>query len=196
MDADLGEGRDQIVEAFQMLDVERRINVDAGIQQFFDVLIAFVVTASGRVRMRQFIDQHQCRLAMQDRVDIHLVEPMALMIGRLARDDFEALNLGFRLLTSVGFDHPDDHIYTGVPPSGSIGQHFIGLPYTRRRPEKQLEAALAFARGSAQQRVGIGAGVGHRPYFARGGATLSSARLSSSTFTRGSPKKPSSAPST
>ncbi len=68
----LGEGRDDIVEAFEMLDVTGRIDIDARSEQFLDILIALVVAAAGRVGVGEFVDQHQPGPACDDRVDVHL----------------------------------------------------------------------------------------------------------------------------
>ena len=59
---------DDVVEALDVLDVDRRIDVDARREQFLDVLIAFGVAAAGRVGMGEFVDEHERRRAFEDGV--------------------------------------------------------------------------------------------------------------------------------
>ncbi len=60
-----GDARHHVVQALDVLNVERGVNVDAGGQQVFNVLIALFVAAAGDVGVRQFVDQHDLRLALQ-----------------------------------------------------------------------------------------------------------------------------------
>ena len=47
-----------------MLHIHRRIHVDSGVQQFFDILIALAVPAALRIGMGQLIHQDQLRLPL------------------------------------------------------------------------------------------------------------------------------------
>ena len=77
--AGMRDPRDDIVEAFDMLDIERRIDVDAGGQQFLDIEIALRVAALGRIRMGEFVDQNELGMPRQNGVDIHLGQHPALV---------------------------------------------------------------------------------------------------------------------
>ena len=55
-----------------MLNVDGGVDIDAGGQNFFYILVTFGVTRSGCIGMRQFIHQHQLRVAGDYCVDIHL----------------------------------------------------------------------------------------------------------------------------
>ena len=70
----MGDLRDHVVEALDVLDVDRGIDVDAVGQQFLDVEIALGMTAARRVGMREFVDQGDLRPARDQRVEIHLLE--------------------------------------------------------------------------------------------------------------------------
>ena len=59
--AHLGDLLDDVVEAFEMLDVERGPDVDAGRQQLVDVLPALRMAAAGHVGVGIFVDQQQAR---------------------------------------------------------------------------------------------------------------------------------------
>ena len=56
--------RDHIVEALDVLDVERGIDVDAVVQQLFHVEIALGMAASRRIRVGELIDQCDLRMAL------------------------------------------------------------------------------------------------------------------------------------
>ena len=51
-----------------MLDIDRGVNIDAGLKQFFHILIPFGVTAALGVAVGQFIYQEQLRMPLQSPV--------------------------------------------------------------------------------------------------------------------------------
>ncbi len=63
----MGDLGDDIVQAFDMLDIDRGIDIDPGRQQFLDIEIAFGVAAAFGIGMGKLIDQGQrgrrCRMA-------------------------------------------------------------------------------------------------------------------------------------
>ena len=72
--ADAGDARDDVVQAFDVLDIERGVDVDAGGDQFLDIHVALGMPAARRVGVRQLIDQRQLRAARQQRVEVHLLQ--------------------------------------------------------------------------------------------------------------------------
>ena len=81
--ADPGDPGDDVVQALDVLDVERREDVDAGGDQLLDIEIALGMPAAGGVGVREFVDEHELRAALQDRVEIHLGQEMALVFDLL-----------------------------------------------------------------------------------------------------------------
>ncbi len=138
-DADAGERRNDVVQAFDMLDVDRRIDVDPGAQQFLDILIALGVPAARRVAVRKLIDEHQLRPAFEDRVDVHFAKTMPLMIDRAARNDLMTVDECLGLAAAVGFDHADHDIDPGLAPLPAVGQHLPCLADARSRAEKHFQ---------------------------------------------------------
>ena len=59
---DAGDLGDDVVEAFQVLDVDRRDHGDAGVEQLLDVLPALGVLAARGVGVGELVDQHDLRL--------------------------------------------------------------------------------------------------------------------------------------
>ena len=87
---DMGDLRDDVVEALDVLDVDGRIDVDAMRQQFLDVEIALGVTGARRIGVGEFIDQRKLRAACNQRVDVHLLERLVAVGYPLSRQDFES----------------------------------------------------------------------------------------------------------
>ena len=92
-----------------MLDVESRIDVDALVQQFQDVEVALGVAAAGRIGVGEFVDQRYLRSAGDQAVEVHLLEPLALVLEAFVRNDFEVSNKRLGLLAAVRLDDADDH---------------------------------------------------------------------------------------
>ena len=108
--AHAGDLGDDVVEALDVLDVDGGIDVDAVLQQLFDVEIALRMTAAGRVGVGELVDQHDLRPAGDDGVEVHFLERLALVFDASARNDFEAVQQRLGFLASVGLDHADDDV--------------------------------------------------------------------------------------
>ncbi len=72
---DTGYAAHHIIQAFQMLHVNRGHHVDPGVQQFFNILPALGMTGSAHVAVRQFINQDNRRMARQRGVQIKFLLP-------------------------------------------------------------------------------------------------------------------------
>jgi hypothetical protein len=166
---DLRDLRDHVVEAFDMLDVERRVDVDARRQQLLDIEIALRMAAAGRVGVRQFIDQHERGSAREDRVEVHLLERTILVVDAAARQELEPFEQGARFLAAMGLDEAHHHVDAFAARGLGGAQHLERLTDAGRGAEEYLQAALALACRLAKERVGRralialrGLGVGHR----------------------------------
>ena len=78
--ADAGDLRDDVVQALDVLDVERGVDVDAGGQQLLDIEIALGMAAARRVGVGELVDQDELRPAREDGVEVHLLERAALVV--------------------------------------------------------------------------------------------------------------------
>ena len=72
--ADAGDALDDVVDRLEVLDVDRRDHVDAGVEQLLDVLPALLVAAAGHVGVRQLVDERDLGPAGEHGVDVHLLE--------------------------------------------------------------------------------------------------------------------------
>ena len=127
----------------------RGIDVDAVGQQFLDVEIALGMAAARRVGVGEFVDQRDLRPARDQRVEIHLLERLVLVVEPLARQHFEALQQRFGLRPAMGLDHADDDIGAGLLPGVRALQHLVGLADAGGGADKDLQPA-----GAARPRAG------------------------------------------
>lgn len=207
-DADARDLGDDIVQAFDVLDIHRRIDVDAPVQQLENVEIALRMTAAGRIRMRQLVDQGEPRPALQHRIEVHLLQRLPLVGDLRSRDDLEIADQSLGFLAPVRLDDADDNVLA-VDPAGVAGdEHLVGLADARRGSQEDLQTAARLLRRLFKQGFGrrplrvirkilwahcplsvTGYGGGARP--PPWSYNLSSARLSSRTLTmRLSVRKP------
>src|SRR5215831_14934904 len=91
-----------------------------------------------------FVDEHELRPALQDRVQIHLGQKMTLVIDLPPRDDLEPFDQLLGLAPSVSFDDPDDDVGTFPPLWLGGEQHLVGLANPRGGTEENLEPAAVF----------------------------------------------------
>ncbi len=159
---DLG---DDVVEAFQVLDVQRRINVDTGVEQLIHVLPAFGVPAARRVCMRQLVDDDQRRMLRQRRVEIEFFELDAAILDFTQRHDVHAQQHGRRFAAAVRLNDADQHVPPGRDVAAGRFEHRIRLADAGREAEEQLQpaslGAFLLRLDLGQHRIGIGPLVAH-----------------------------------
>ena len=150
----MGDLGDHVVEALDVLDVDRGIDVDAVRQQFLDVEIALGMAAAGRVGVGEFVDQRDLRMARDQRVEVHLLEHLVLVVEPLARHDFKPVQQRLGLRPAVGLDHADDDIDAGLQLGMRALQHLIGLADAGGGADEDLQPAglIVLAPGRLQQR--------------------------------------------
>ena len=173
----MGDLRDDVVQALDVLDVDGGVDVDAVVEQLLDVEVALRMPAAGRVGVGEFVDQHDLRPPRLDRVDVHLVEGLAAILDASARDDLEPFEQRLGFLAAVGLDHPDHDVVAVLEPGAGLLQHLVGLADAGRRADEdlQLTGAAFLAPGRFEQRfrrrpvIVVAASVRHRsPEVARG----------------------------
>ncbi len=165
-DDDVGDLLNDVVEAFEVLHVERRVHIDAGIEEIGGVLPSLGVAAAGRVRVRQFVHEDESRLARQRRFEVELAQLRAAVFHEARRQNFESLEERLGLGAPMGFDDPDDDVQPlGLARLGRL-EHGVGLADAGRRAEEdfQLPAPLPLLLrlDLLEQFVGISAGRVHR----------------------------------
>ena len=170
---DPGDLLDNIVEGFDVLDVEGGHHVDPRGEELFDVLPPFVVLRARRVGVRELVDKRDLGATIQHRLQVHLLERDAAMFDTCARDGRDSRSHRRRCGAAVSLYNPDDDIVPAPEEASPIFQHGEGL---------------ADAGGSAEQHPKL------PPFRHDQPSNSSSARFSSRTFTLDSPKDPASGP--
>ncbi len=161
-----------------MLDVDRRDDVDAGVEQLLDVLPPLLVPGVGvgvvrrHVGVGELVDEHDLRPAGEDTGDVELREPAAPVLDLAAGEHLEALEHDGGVRPSVRLDVADDDVGAAREPAVGLVEHGDGLADAGRRSEVDPQRAPS-----------------HGPILsghpALGAARRARARLSPSTSTRG-----------
>jgi hypothetical protein len=139
----MGDLRDHVVEALDVLNVDRGIDVDAVIHQLFDVEIALGMTAAFDIGVGKLVDQDDLRPSGENRVQVHLLQRLAFVLDAAFRDDFEAGQQHLGLLAAVGLDHAGDDVIAVLQTCVRLLQHFVGLADAGRGADENAQLADA-----------------------------------------------------
>ncbi len=129
--------------AFQMLHVQRGVNVYSRGQQILHVLIAFPVAHSRDVGMRQFIHQNKLGLHAQCLLQIkflHFHSPVNHLFHGKAR---QPANEPHRIFPPMGFRHADNDLHALVRRLNGRLQHGACFAYSRRHAKEDFQQAAA-----------------------------------------------------
>ena len=102
-DPHAGDLPDDIVQAFQMLNVDRSVDIDARLQQFLHILPALGVARPGYIGMGEFIDQYHRGLALQRSIQIEFSERLAAVLELFRRENIQPLRAVRRFRRVGGF---------------------------------------------------------------------------------------------
>ncbi|MGY4247384.1 hypothetical protein ACVIIZ_008792 [Bradyrhizobium sp. USDA 4523] len=123
----MGDLRDDVVEALDVLDVDRGIDVDAVRQQLLDVEIALGMPAARRVGMGEFVDQRELRPPRDQCIEVHLFERLVAIGQPLPRQHLETPEQRLGLDPAVGFDDADHDVDARLEAGVSAREHLVGL---------------------------------------------------------------------
>lgn len=179
---DAGDLLDDVVEALQVLDVDGGGHVDAGVEEFPDVLPAFGVAAAGGVGVGEFVDERELRAAGEQGVDVEFGEGGTAVADGAAGQHGQVPELVLGAPAAVGLDQSDDDVEGFVvaqPPA--LGEHGARLADPRRSPQEHPQSSahrraatssVSMLRRDAGVREGTGAPAGaggHEGTAARSG---------------------------
>ena len=171
--AHAGDLRNDVVQALDVLNVDGGIDVDAAVEQLLDIQVALGMPAAGRIGVRELVDQHDLRLARDDGVEIHLLEPLAPVLDAPARNDLEPVQQRFGFLAAVRLHDADDDVVAVLAPGAGRLQHGVGLADAGRGADEdpQLAGAAFLAPGGFEQSLRRGPLIAllicHRPLLLR-----------------------------
>ncbi len=86
-DDDARDLRDHVVEALDVLHVERRVDVDPRVEELLHVLPPFRVAAALGVRVGELVDEEDLRVPLERRVEVELLDGDAPVLDPLAGQD-------------------------------------------------------------------------------------------------------------
>ncbi len=159
-----GDAADDVAHALEVLDVQRGVEVDAGVQQFLHVLPAFGMSAARCVAVRQFVDQQHGGATCQRRGWIELAQQVRAVTHLAQWNLLQPFQQPGRLGAAVGFDQADADVHALVAQAARGHKHGVGLADTGRGAKKELEPTalrlLGVLLDLGQQRIGRGANVG------------------------------------
>ncbi len=138
---DAGDCADGRGHAFHVLDIHGGEDVDLRGENFLHVLVALSMLAAGNVGVRQFIHQHDLRLAGEDGIHVHFLEQRAFVFDLLSRKSFELRDQVGEAFSAVSLDHADDDIFIAGVAANAFAQHAVSLADAGSIAEEKLEDA-------------------------------------------------------
>ena len=168
---------DDVAEGCQVLDVDGGEDVDAGVEQFLDVLPALGVDgcrgcSSARIRRRSRCAGLRARTASRS-ISSNSVSRYA---SAVRRDDFQSVQQGTGVAAAVVQGERDDHVLAASGQPVGLFEHGVGLADPRCCPEENAQRCPC-----------------HVVILSLGRCTAAAtSRFSSVTFTDGCPRKASS----
>ena len=139
-----GDLLDHVVERLQVLDVDGGDDVDAGLQQFLDVLPALGVARAGHVGVRELVDERDLRLAGEHGVEVHLLEARAAVGDPGAGHDLQAVRAAQRCAGRPWVSTKrHDHVGAALRPPVALAEHGEGLAHAGGGAEIDPELAAA-----------------------------------------------------
>ena len=135
---DAGDGGNGIVQTLDVADVDRRVDIDAGLEQLVDVLTAPAVSAALRILMRQLVDKDERGPAPQRAVEVKFLLPVDVKRRQARESALECECLGRGVRGDVAHQHVD-----ALRPGGTGGlEHRLRLADALRIAEKDLKLTL------------------------------------------------------
>src|SRR5882672_6154844 len=167
--AHAGDPGDDVVQALDVLHVDRGVDGDAGLEQLLDVLPALGMPrprlALEGVAVRELVDEQDLRLARERGVEVEVAQRGAAVSDVPVRQPLESLEQRLGLGAAVRLDVADDDVHASRLERARVFQHGVGLADARGRPEEHLQLAALRLRFLAlhpgEQGIGVRAHGAH-----------------------------------
>lgn len=142
IDGDPRNGRDQVIQRFQVLYIYRCINIDPSLEEFLHILIPLGVPAPLGIIVGQFIHQNQLRLTLQSLIEIKLPKLDAPVVDHLIGQDLQSRQQGQCVWSCVRFHVSHHNINALCFCLMRCFQHCISLTHTSCITEKNFQSPL------------------------------------------------------
>ena len=130
-DVDAGECQDAVVQALEVLEVDRGPHLDAVGAQVLDVLVALAPRCTGRVRVRQLVHAGDRRASLDDPVDVRLRRSPTSGAVLDARGHLDPSSPLLGAGPSVRLEVPDHEVDPLLDRQSRIPEHLVGLADAR-----------------------------------------------------------------
>src|SRR5581483_165652 len=161
VDANADLALDDVLQALDVLHVERAHDVDSRGDDVLHVLVAPAVLRSGRVRVRDLVDQGDLRRARDHGVHVELVDGEAAVFDATARDDLQPRQQGGRRGAAVRLDEADDGVHAALDQLVGLLQHPIGLAHAGGESDVDLEPVPMISLRELETRIRGGGDLAH-----------------------------------
>ncbi len=112
-----------------MLHIERRPDIDAGIEQLLHILPALGMARAGRIAVGQLVEQQHLWVARQRRIQVKGLALAALVGQQAAGQQLQAVELLHGLGPAMGLHQAHQHLAARLALALRSGQHCIGLAH-------------------------------------------------------------------
>ena len=140
-DNDTGDLGNDIVEALDMLDIQRCIDIDPCIEEFLDILVTFRVAGTRGIGVGQFIDKHELRVGREDCIEVHFRKAHIPVFHHLPGDDGKPFCKRFCLGPAMGLNVPDPYVNAFTLPEVGCLEHLVGFSHTRDVSQENFQFA-------------------------------------------------------
>jgi hypothetical protein len=138
---DVSDLRYHVVEAVDVLDVDRGVDVNAVAHQLFDVEVTLGVAAALSIGVSEFVDQHNLWVSRNNGVDIHLGQRLPFIVNLTARNDFQPRQQRFGFFATVGLDDTNNNVVTVLFACLGLLKHLVGFAHAGRGAYEDSELA-------------------------------------------------------
>ena len=159
MNFDAGDLLHLLVEALDMLNVDRRNDADPRIENLHYVLPPLGVLTSLDIGVSQLVNDHDLGMQVDDALRIHLLELLAFVKELAARNERKPCDEGFRFRTTVRFNVSDTHIDTCIEQLVCLLQHPVGFAHTGAHADIDLKLAAMRLLDQIEKVLGTSPGV-------------------------------------
>ena len=149
-----GRAGDRVIKRLEVLDVHGGHDVDAGVEELQDILVALAVARARHIAVGQLIDDAPGRMAGENGLDVHFAQGDGAVLDFLERDGVKALDERGSVGAAVGFDEADDDVHALTAHEVGVFEHAVGFADAGGGAE--IDAETAWLRSVAMLRGDVG----------------------------------------
>jgi hypothetical protein len=152
---DASDVTNDVVDAFEVLDVDGGNHFNPGIEQPFDVLPSLGVTGTVGVGVGQFVYEGDLRAPGQDRVNVQLLGNVVALWEPFGGNDLKDGKPGNRLRAVVGNDQAGNYVRPALQPPPALLEHGAGFAHARGGTQVDAELAPSHGYGKPSSETSI-----------------------------------------